>query len=88
MPITGAVRINVQIPSTERSAGVMYDGYDTMVFGPIHMLLIGLLLIIPFWQVFSKAGYSGWWSLLMVVPLVNLIALYVLAFSNWPAQRR
>jgi hypothetical protein len=66
---------------------MMYDRYDMMVFGPAHMLVLGLILIIPFWQLFSKAGYSGWWSLLMVVPLVNLIALYVLAFSKWPSLR-
>jgi uncharacterized membrane protein YhaH (DUF805 family) len=88
MQITGATRINVQTSSTDEGSRVIYDGYDMMMFGPIQMLLVGLLLIIPFWQIFSKAGYSGWWSLLMVVPLVNLIALYVLAFSNWPAQRR
>jgi hypothetical protein len=51
------------------------------------MLVRGLVLIIPFWRMFSKAGYSRWWSLLMLVPLVNLITLYVLAFSNWPVLR-
>jgi len=49
---------------------------------------MGLILIIPFWQLFSKAGYSGWWSLLMIVPLVNLITLYVLAFSSWPSSKK
>jgi hypothetical protein len=64
---------------------VMYDRFDMHVFGPVHMLLLGALLVIPFWQLFSKPGYSGWWSLLMIVPVVDVIALYVLAFSNWPA---
>ena len=64
---------------------MMYDRFDMYVFGPVHMLLLGALLIIPFWQLFSKAGYSRWWSFLMIVPLVNVIALYVLAFSSWPA---
>jgi uncharacterized membrane protein YhaH (DUF805 family) len=64
---------------------MMYDRFDMYALGPVHMLVIGLILIIPFWQLFAKAGYSGWWSLLMIVPLVNLIALYVLAFSSWPA---
>jgi hypothetical protein len=64
---------------------MMYDRFDMYAFGPVHMLVIGLILIIPFWQLFSKAGYAGWWSLLMIIPLVNLIALYVLAFSSWPA---
>jgi hypothetical protein len=64
---------------------MMYDRFDMYVFGPVHMLLLGALLIIPFWQLFSKAGFSGWWSFLMIVPVVNVIALYVLAFSSWPA---
>jgi hypothetical protein len=67
---------------------MMYDHFDMYAIGPIHMLVLGLILIIPFWRLFSKAGYSGWWSLLMVIPLVNLITLYVLAFSNWPALRK
>jgi hypothetical protein len=66
---------------------MMYD-HDMYALGPIHMLVLGLVLIIPFWQLFSKAGYSGWWSLLMVVPFLNLITVYVLAFSNWPALKK
>ena len=31
---------------------------------------------------------SGWLGLLMIVPMVNLIALYVLAFSDWPMAKR
>jgi hypothetical protein len=60
----------------------------TIGVGPVPMLIIAVILIVPFWQLFSKAGYSGWWSLLMIIPVVNLIALYVLAFSSWPALSR
>jgi hypothetical protein len=67
---------------------MMYDRFDMYAIGPLHMLVLGLILIIPFWQLFSKAGYSGWWSLLMMVPVVNVIALYLLAFSNWPALKK
>lgn len=55
--------------------------------GPFTMLIMAALVIVPFWFIFSKAGYSKWLSLLMVVPLVNVIALYFLAFSQWPSQR-
>lgn len=45
---------------------------------------IGLaIIIIPFWQIFKKSGMSGALSLLMAIPLVNLVMLYVLAFSEW-----
>ncbi len=53
--------------------------------GPLVMLLTAAAVILPFWFIFLKAGYSKWLSLLMVVPLVNVVLLYFLAFSRWPA---
>ncbi len=55
--------------------------------GLIMFLIMAVLIILPFWFIFSKAGHSKWLSLLMVVPLVNFIMLYFLAFSTWPDQR-
>lgn len=56
--------------------------------GPIMWLVFAVVIIIPFWAIFSKAGYSKWLSLLMVVPIVNIIALYFLAFSTWPSLQK
>jgi hypothetical protein len=55
--------------------------------GPLHIIIAAALIVIPFWQIFSKAGFSGWLSLLMLVPLINVLALYFLAFADWPAGR-
>ena len=50
--------------------------------------LIGaIIVIIPFWRICKRVGYSPWLSLLMALPLVNLIFLYILAFSAGPSQR-
>jgi len=52
-------------------------------------VLVGFaIVIIPFWQIFKKAGMSGAMALLMAIPLVNLIMLYVLAFSDWKVVPR
>lgn len=56
-------------------------------FGPFGGLALALLVLLPFWQLFTKAGYSGWWCLVMLAPGFNLVALYVLAFSTWPSLR-
>jgi hypothetical protein len=49
--------------------------------------LIGaILVIIPFWRILPRLGYNSWMSLLLVIPLVNLIFLYIIAFSNSPPQ--
>ena len=50
--------------------------------------MYALLIVVPFWQLWRRTGHSGWISVLMVVPLLNLILLWVLAFKDWPAVRR
>jgi hypothetical protein len=47
--------------------------------------VIALGLIIN-WRIASKAGYSGAMSLLMLIPLVNIIILVIFAFSRWPIE--
>lgn len=55
----------------------------------IPMLMLPLLgiativVILPYWFIFKKAGFSPWLCILMFVPLVNLIVLYIVAFSEW-----
>ena len=54
-----------------------------MAIMPIFILVGLAIVIIPFWFILKKAGFSPWLSLLNAVPLGNLILLYVLAFSDW-----
>jgi len=56
-----------------------------------HWLIVIAVLIIyfiPAIMILRKAGYSGWWCLILLVPLVNIIMIYVFAFADWPALRR
>jgi hypothetical protein len=50
----------------------------------LFIILISLLIFRP---IVNKAGYSGWWALTMLVPLVNLIMIWVFAFAKWPAEK-
>jgi hypothetical protein len=54
-----------------------------MAIMPFIFLAGAAIVIIPVWVIWKKAGFSPWFSLLCVIPLVNLIMLYVLAFSEW-----
>ncbi len=57
-----------------------------MAFVPIFliMMLVGMaIVIIPFWFICKKAGFSPWLSLLNIIPLGGVILWYVLAFSDW-----
>jgi hypothetical protein len=60
---------------------------DTMESITIIRVVVGVLVIplfiIPFWRIFSRAGFPGVLAILMLIPLVNLIVLYYVAFSRW-----
>ncbi len=49
----------------------------------LAIMLFGLYMN---WRIASKAGYNGALSLLLLVPLVNLIVLIAFAFSEWPIE--
>ena len=40
--------------------------------------------IIPFWKIFGKAGFPQWLALFLLVPVLNVILLYYVAFTHWP----
>ena len=52
-----------------------------------HLMVLAfyvVVLVVPFLKLLRRVGFSGWWSILAVVPLVNLAALWVSAFMRWP----
>lgn len=54
-----------------------------MIFMPFFVLGFAIIMVIPYWFIWKKAGFSPLFSLLMIVPFVNFIMLYVLAFAEW-----
>jgi hypothetical protein len=51
-------------------------------------LLVIIMVAIPVANVLRRTGRSRWWTALGFVPGLNLIALWVFAFSRWPALDR
>ena len=57
-----------------------------MVMIPIIVVggLIALaIILIPYWFICKKAGFSPWLTLLNIVPFGGLVLIYVLAFAEW-----
>jgi hypothetical protein len=54
----------------------------------IVVLVLCVFMIFCYWRIFSKAGYPGALSLLMLVPLANLILFIWFAFADWPVVRQ
>jgi len=57
------------------------------VFAIFGLLTIVLSLVVN-WKIASKAGYDGAMSLLMLIPVLNVIVLILFAFRTWPIEER
>ena len=47
--------------------------------------MTGIIPVIAFWKICSKAGFPGPLGLLMLVPVANIVLPLYLAFADWPA---
>ena len=68
---------------------MMIDNW-MMGYGVAHWIVFVVMVAVvlyPIGRILRRLGISPFWSLLVFIPLVNLISLWVLAFSNWPAER-
>jgi uncharacterized membrane protein YhaH (DUF805 family) len=62
------------------------EGQEVLLVA-FYLAIYLAVICIPIAKVLSRVGFSGWWSLLAVVPLVGLIMLWVFAFIQWPRDR-
>lgn len=56
-----------------------------LIGGLIGLALL-ILMVVGAWKGLEKAGFSGAWSLLLLVPVVNLVMIWVFAFIRWPVE--
>ncbi len=52
------------------------------------LIVIAVVAILPWFFIYKKAGYHPAMGCLMFLPLVNVVMLFVLAFSEWPIERK
>ena len=55
---------------------------QTATFG----LLLALVVCWPLAKIAGRVGFSRWWAVLALVPIVNLVLVYVFAFAKWPTD--
>ena len=61
-------------------------GIFAFVFIAMFVSIVGsVLIVLPFWKICSRAGFPGALSLLMLVPVGNIILPFYIAFARWPA---
>ena len=65
---------------------MMWNGYGGG-FGFIWMIIYIAVMVIPIAKILGRIGFNQWWAAFAIIPLVNLIFLWILAFIDWPRER-
>jgi ATP/ADP translocase len=64
---------------------MMMNGYGLAPL--IISVLLVVVMLYPIGRILRRIGLSPFWSVLALIPLVNLISLWVLAFVDWPRDK-
>jgi hypothetical protein len=70
---------------------MMMDGWGMGEYSLVHWIwLVGVIIVIlyPIGRILNRIGFSAFWSLLALVPVVNFISLWIFAFIDWPRDQR
>ena len=70
---------------------MMGDWTDMAGYGLGHWLIFAVMVTVilyPTGRILARIGLSPFWSILALIPFVNLVALWLLAFIDWPARER
>jgi hypothetical protein len=77
IPISGARSMSSD-PAQLHGIIAAIVGFYFVVF-----VVVMVAIILPFWFILKKAGFSPWLSLINIVPFGPAILLYILAFAEW-----
>ena len=71
----------------DNSQDIDVAGWLASGIGVALVVSLYVLVLVAYVRIIQKAGYSGWWVLIGLVPIVNVVMFFVFAFSTWPVQR-
>ena len=60
---------------------------EMLIVLSILSLGLGLLVIWPAWRILTRVGLPPWMAILAVIPYVNVVLLFYVAFTEWPIDR-
>jgi uncharacterized membrane protein YhaH (DUF805 family) len=60
---------------------------QAMIFIGVYLLMT-VVFVVAYVSIIRKAGYSGWWILATLVPVLNIVLFFLFAFKEWPVQQQ
>jgi uncharacterized membrane protein len=66
---------------------MMNDWIGVSAFGIGHWAIFAVMvaaILYPIGRILGRIGLSPFWSVCALIPVVNVVALWILAFTDWP----
>jgi hypothetical protein len=63
-----------------------FGDHSASIYGAIY-LVVAIAMLWAWVRILRQAGYSAWYSLLALVPGLNVAMFFVFAFREWPVRR-
>ena len=60
----------------------MMGGYGGGGGGLVWLIVLGILVIVPFWRLLPRFGIPSWVALAAIIPFGALVLLWVMAFKD------
>ncbi len=54
----------------------------------LFVIFLIVVLSIPISRILTRIGYSKWWTIVYFIPFINIVGIWILAYSRWPAVDR
>ena len=69
-----------------QEASTGWDLRSLFPYGPLFTLVLLFIVLVPVIQVLRRTGHHPAWSLLILVPGMNLLGWWFFAFKRWPIE--
>ena len=61
---------------------LLFAGFMIPVIGFVAIIMLSVFQIVWLWKTFEKLKRPGWWAILCLIPIVNLVFLGIVAWSK------
>ena len=65
----------------------MFMGYWS-IWHWILFAVFAVLVLYPIGRILARIGFSPFWSVIALIPLANLVGLWIVALAAWPRDKR
>jgi len=83
LPIVGPALISSKIAEMHWWPILLLIGFIIPVLGMFFSLAFAVFMIIWTWKMFEKFDKPGWWAIICIIPLLNIVYFVFLGIVAW-----